>query len=389
VLKDRNILLGVTGSIAAYKAPDLVRRLKECGASVKVVMTAAACRFITPYTFEAVSGNPCLTELFGDPFSHISLSGDADLFIIAPATANTINKINCGIADNLLTNLWLTYRGPSVIAPAMNSRMYGHLTVKRSIAALKKSGVCLAGPGSGPLACGEEGEGRMADISVIVEAARRSLSAQDLKGKRVLITAGPTREAIDPVRFISNRSSGKMGYAVAGEALRRGAEVILVTGPSNLTAPDGVRVISVETALSMEKAVLSHLKWANVLIMTAAVADFSPKKQYKEKLKKGSINSLELKKTPDILSRAASMKGRRIFIGFAAESGMDRESAIGKLRRKNLDYIVLNDISATGAGFDTDTNIVTIFGRKGEEESYPLMPKTDVANIILDRIANH
>jgi phosphopantothenoylcysteine decarboxylase/phosphopantothenate--cysteine ligase len=388
VLKGRNILLGVTGSIAAYKAPDLVRRLKECGASVRVVMTGAACKFITPYTLEAVAGNPCLTELFGDPFSHINLSWEADLFIIAPATANTINKITCGIADNLLTNLWLTYRGPAVIAPAMNDRMYGHATVRRSIAALKKAGVLFAGPDSGPLACGEEGEGRMTDIASIVEAARRALTSPDLDGKKILVTAGPTREAIDTVRFISNRSSGKMGYAIAGEAVRRGAEVTLVTGPTNLNPPADVRFIKVESASEMEKAVLSHLKWANVLVMTAAVADFAPRKRYKAKLKKASVNSLELKRTNDILSRAARMKGRRLFIGFAAESGLDRESALEKLKRKNLDYIVLNDISAPGAGFDVDTNIVTIFGRNGEEDSYPLMSKKDVANIILDRVAN-
>ncbi len=386
MLKDRNILLGVTGSIAAYKAVDISRRLKDHGAAVSVVMTEAAARFITPYTFEAVTGNKVYTDLFKDPFSHIELSKKADLFIIAPATANTINKLSCGLADNLITNLWLTYEGLSLIAPAMNFRMYRSPSVKKHIKELKKNGVQFIGPDTGSLACGEEGPGRMVDVPVIVEAAVMALTEKDLHNKNVLVTAGPTVEAIDPVRFISNRSSGKMGYAVAHAAKRRGAEVTLISGPTSLPEPLGVNTVNVNDADEMEKAVLKHLTKSHYVIMAAAVADFSPLSKAKVKNRKAEITSLELKKNTDIIKKIGKKKGKRVLTGFAAETGNNIDSAKSKLKDKNLDLIVLNDITREGAGFDVDTNIVTIIDKKSKIDEYPLMSKIDVANVILDRI---
>jgi phosphopantothenoylcysteine decarboxylase/phosphopantothenate--cysteine ligase len=386
VLRDRNILLGVTGSIAAYKAVEIARRLIDEGARVRVVMTEAACRFITPYMFEAATGNPVYTDLFKDPFSHITLSKESDLFIIAPATANTINKLSCGIADNLLSNLWLTYEGPVLMAPAMNFRMYRNPTVKKHIRELKKMGVQFVGPVSGSLACGEEGEGRMVEVPDIIDAATSSLAKRDLKGETILITAGPTIEPIDPVRFISNRSSGKMGYAIALAALRRGADVTLISGPSSLKPPVGAFFISVERASEMEREVFKHLKKATTVIMAAAVSDYSPSDIAKVKLKKKASMSLYLKKNEDILYKIGKKKGRRVLIGFAAESGKDVESATLKLKEKNLDLIVLNDISQKGAGFDVDTNVITLISKKGQIDEFPLMNKIEVADVILDRL---
>ncbi len=384
MLRDQNILLGVTGSIAAYKSVDIARRLIENGAHVQVVMTEAACRFITSYTFEAITGKPVYSNLFEDPFSHINLSKEAHLFIIAPATANTINKFSCGIADNLLSNLWLTYEGPVLIAPAMNSRMYRNPIVKKHIKELKKSGVQFIGPVSGSLACGEEGEGRMVEVAEIIEAAEAALANKDMTGQNILVTAGPTVEPIDPVRFISNRSSGKMGYAIAKAALRRGADVTLISGPSSLNPPAGVSFISVERTSEMEAEVFKHLKKVTAVIMAAAVSDYSPSETAKVKLRKNDEMFLKLKKNADILRELGKKKGNRVLVGFAAESGKDINSASTKLKEKNLDLIVLNDISCEGAGFDVDTNIVTIIDRKGNVTDYPLMKKIEVADVILD-----
>ncbi|GBD95657.1 MAG TPA: bifunctional phosphopantothenoylcysteine decarboxylase/phosphopantothenate--cysteine ligase CoaBC [Nitrospirae bacterium] len=383
---NRNILLGVTGSIAAYRSVDIARRLIDEGADVRVVMTEAACRFITPYTFEAVTRNPVHCDLFREPFSHINLSKESHLFIIAPATANTINKLSCGIADNLLSNLWLTYEGPVLMAPAMNFRMYRNPLVKKHIRELKKSGVQFVGPVSGSLACGEEGEGRMVEIPEIVEAAVSALTPDDLTGWNILVTAGPTIEPIDPVRFISNRSSGKMGYAIAQAALRRGADVTLISGPSSLKPPQGASFIAIEKASEMEAVVFKHLKKATSVIMAAAVSDYFPSDTAKVKLKKTDAMALNLKKNSDILLKLGKQKGRRILIGFAAESGKDIRSAKNKLKEKNLDLIVLNDISQQGAGFDVDTNVVTLINKKGEITGYPIMKKIEVANVILDRM---
>jgi len=386
VLRDRNVLLGVTGSIAAYKSVDIVRRLVESGAHVKVVMTEASCRFITPYIFEAVTGNHVFTDLFSDPFSHINLSKEADLFIIAPATANTISKISCGIADNLLTNLWLTYEGPVLIAPAMNSRMYRSPILKKHIRDLKQSGVQFVGPVSGSLACGEEGEGRMVEAAVIVEAAAAALSKKDLTGQNILITAGPTVEPIDPVRYISNRSSGKMGYALAKAALRRGADVTLISGPSSQEPPAGVSFIPVERASEMLNEVFNQFQKATSVIMTAAVSDYTPSDISEVKLRKKDEMSLKLKKNTDILRELGKKKGGRVLVGFAAESGKDMKSAVAKLKEKNLDLIVLNDISRKDAGFNVDTNAVTLINRNGRITEYPVMKKIEVADIILDNM---
>ena len=383
----RNILLGVTGSIAAYKAVEIARRLIEEGFNVSVVMTKAACNFITPLTFESVTGKPVLTDLFSDPYSHINLSKGSHLLLIAPATANTINKFSCGLADDILSNLWLTYEGQTIIAPAMNHRMYRHPIVQKNIKELRELGVDFVGPVSGSLACGEEGIGKMSDVSTIVEHAITALTSKDLSGHNIIVTAGPTLEPIDPVRYISNRSSGKMGFAIAQAAARRGAKVTLISGPTKLQPPpENISFITVEKASEMDKAVSKHLSKATAVIMAAAVADFTPAAVNKLKIRKTDISSITLKKTPDILKKTGDIKGKRILIGFAAETGKNIETAKKKLKEKNLDLIVLNDITQKGAGFDVDTNIVTIIDRKGKITDYPLMKKIEVANVILDRM---
>lgn len=387
MLSDRNILFGVTGSIAAYKSVEIARRLIEAKAAVRVVMTQAACRFITPYTLEAVTGREVHTGLFEDAFSHINLARDAHLFLVAPVTAHTINRFACGIADDLLSNLWLTYQGPVLMAPAMNSRMYQHAIVQDSIRKLKKMGVRFIGPATGPLACGEEGEGRMTDISSIFDAVVTALTPHDLEGIRVLVTAGPTREPIDAVRYISNRSSGKMGYALARAAVRRGALVTLISGPSAEIPPEGASLQRVETASEMDRAVARAASKADVIIMAAAVADVTPASWSKVKLDKEDIKTLKLMKTNDILSSLSRGKKDRIVVGFAAETGKNLQRAGQKMREKNLDMIVLNNVSQKGAGFDVDTNVITIIDRKGSSQDYPVMKKLDAANIILDRIS--
>lgn len=386
MLHNRNILLGITGSIAAYKSADIARRLIDEGANIKVVMTKTASRFITPYTLETLTGNTVFTDLFEDPFSHINLSKEAHLFVIAPVTANTINKLSCGIADDLLSNLWLTYKGPVVMAPAMNTRMYHHAIVQRNIKSLQKMGVNFVGPVAGDLACGDEGVGRMADVAAIVDSAAKALSSNDLKGYKILITAGPTREAIDTVRYISNRSSGKMGYSIARAAMRRGADVSLISGPSSESKPEGVSLRPVESASEMESAVMKMISKSDILIMAAAVADFAPSVKSQVKLKKKQLNTLKLSKTNDIIKKAGRKKNNCLLVGFAAESGEDIGSAKMKLKDKNIDMIVLNDISREGAGFETDTNIVSIIDKKGNIDKYPLMKKIEIADIILDRI---
>jgi len=386
VLKHKNILLGITGSVAAYKSADVVRGLIREGADIDVVLTEAACRFISPLTFTSLTGRPVYRDLFDDPFTHINLANQADLILIAPATANTINKIACGIADNLLTSVVLAYEGIGLIAPAMNHRMYNNPVVKENMKRLKTRGFEFIGPVEGHLACGEEGMGRMAEVNEIIEVVVSALSPKDLEDRRFLVTAGPTREYIDPVRFISNRSSGKMGYEIARAARRRGAEVILISGPTSLTPPSGVKHVKVETTSEMERAVLRNLKESDVVVMTAAVCDFMPSSRHRVKLEKDALNSLKLKKTNDILKKISRHKGKRIVVGFSAEFGRKIDRARQELRDKDLDLIVFNDISQKGAGFDVDTNIITIIDREGRIEDYPLMKKAEVANIILDRV---
>ncbi|MEF9437496.1 MAG: bifunctional phosphopantothenoylcysteine decarboxylase/phosphopantothenate--cysteine ligase CoaBC, partial [Candidatus Mariimomonas ferrooxydans] len=374
MLKGKKILLAVTGSIAAYKSIDLARGLTEAGADLTVVMTESACRFVPPLPFEMVSGRPVYVNLFEGHFMHLNLVKEADLLIIAPATANTINKFACGIADNLLSTLWLAHEGHTLIAPAMNSKMYENPIVKKSLGKLAKMGVKFSGPVSGKLACGDEGAGRMAEITDIMEAVKSILSVKDLSGHNILVTAGPTREPIDSVRFISNRSSGKMGFAVATATFRRGANVTLISGPTAQEPPKGISYIPVERAVDMETAVLKNLHKSTSVIMTAAVSDFAPSLIVKSKIPKTKEITINLKKTPDILQKIGEKKGNRLIIGFAAETGKNIKKAKEKLKNKALDLIVLNDITRKGAGFDVNTNIVTIIDKRGEITDYPSSP---------------
>ncbi len=359
----------------------------EAGASVHVIMTAASRNFITPLSFELASGNKTHLDTFQYPLSHISLTADADLMVVAPATANIIGKYSHGIADDMLTTCLLSFKGKVVIAPAMNWRMYENPIFVKNIESLAGLGVLQVGPQKGSLACGEEGMGRMAEIPEILEAIETVFSKKDFVGRKVIVTAGPTREYLDPVRFISNRSSGKMGFAIARAAARRGAEVVLVSGPSQQRPDSRVRFVPVETAADMREAVLKNLKGSHVAIMAAAVADFSPGLRSPVKVEKSSRLTLKLTATPDILSEICSMKRRPFVVGFAAETGRDLGRARKKMLDKGADMIVFNDVTASGSGFDVDTNEVTIIVRQGEE-SLPLMSKEEVAGILLDRVAD-
>lgn len=391
-IKDKTIVLGITGGIAAYKAAELTRLLIKAGAKVHVIMTRGAAEFVTPLTFQTLSRNPVHTDLFSltqeADVGHISLADRADLFVIAPATANIIGKIANGIADDLLTTSVMATKAPVLLAPAMNCNMYENPIVQENMEKLKKYGYHFRDSETGELACGYEGKGRMAEPTDILEEIETILSPKDLKDERILITAGPTCEAIDPVRFIGNRSSGKMGYALAKMALRRGADVTLISGPSSLKPPRGARFIVIESAEEMGKAVMSNLKDATVVIMAAAVADYRPKKAVSEKIKKGKASlSIDLEKTEDILSEIGKKKGKKLLIGFAAETENLVANAKKKLKEKNLDIIVANNVKEPGAGFGVDTNIVTIIDKKGNTEELPKMSKEDVAWIVLDRVA--
>lgn len=386
ILKNRRVLLGVSGGIAAYKSVELVRRLGDLGASVSVVMTETGQRFVTPLTFSAASGNKVHTSLFDDPMVHIRLPAESDLLIVAPATANIIGKFANGIADDLLSTCLLSFSGRTIIAPAMNWRMYGNPSLQENLLKLASRGVMQVGPEEGSLACGEEGPGRMADVGRILDAARTALGPADFSGLRVVVTAGPTREYIDPVRFISNRSSGKMGYALAAAARERGADVTLVSGPSSLHQPWGIQVIRVETSAEMLTAVQTEVgRGPCILIMAAAVADFGPAVTASAKIDKPAVLSLDLRPTPDIVSTISSSVNRPFIVGFAAETGRHISSAREKMDRKGMDMIVFNDVTEPGAGFDTDTNRVVILDRAGER-STELMDKKAVAHAILDRI---
>lgn len=387
VLKNKKILLGVTGGVAAYKAVDLIRRLKDDGASVTVVMTDASKNFITPLSLQIASGNKVYSGLFEDPMSHIELSRDADLMLIAPATANIIGKFANGIADDLLSTCILSFRGKVVIAPSMNWRMYENPMVRGNLNRLTAHGILQVGPDKGTLACGEEGVGRMADVNEIIEAVKSALSKKDLSKKKVIVTGGPTREYLDPVRFISNRSSGKMGYAIAGECIRRGAEVILISGPSALQAPRGLKAfVKVETAGEMREAVFKNLSKTDIVIMAAAPADFSPEKKEKIKIDKSEKLSIKFKNTPDILAEIGKLKKRPLLVGFAAETGKRLDRARAKRMRKGADIIVFNDVTEAGSGFDVDTNKITIIG-KDREKPLPLMTKHEASEAILDVVS--
>ena len=392
MLKGREIVLGVTGGIAAYKAVELLRLLTKAGANVHVIMTRAAQEFVTPLTFQTLSMNPVATDLFSltseREIGHISLADRAELVIIAPATANLIGKIANGIADDLLSTTIMATEAPVLIAPAMNVNMYQNPIYKENEERLRRHGYLFVEPARGLLACGWEGEGKLQDPEVILEEARSALSAKDLAGERVLVTAGPTREEIDPVRFISNHSSGKMGYALARAARRRGAQVTLVTGPTCLPFPWGVDTVAVSSAEEMRADVLARFEESSIVIKAAAVADYRPETRSGEKIKKETAPlAVSFVKNPDILAELGQRKGTQTIVGFAAETGSLLENAAKKLTAKNVDMIVANDISMPGAGFNVDTNIVKLLYRDGRVEELPLLEKEELADRILDRVA--
>mgnify|MGYP005844151487 CR=1 FL=1 len=392
MLEGKEIILGVTGSIAAYKAVEVLRELMKRGARVTCVMTASAQRFVAPLTFQTLSCQNVITDMFTLDYEakigHISTAERADLLLVAPATANIIGKFAHGIADDFLTNLFLATTVPVLIAPAMNTNMYEHPNVQANIKKLKGLGVRFVEPAYGELACGVEGRGRLAEVSDIVKAAEEVLAIRrDLEGRRVLVTAGPTQEPLDPVRFITNRSSGKMGYALAAAARDRGARVILVSGPTSLEPPSGVEFIPVITTEEMRRAVLERFEETDIVIKAAAVADYRPVKSAPSKIKKEEVTlKIELERNPDILAELGERKGRKVLVGFAAETEDLLKNAEEKLRKKNLDFIVANDVGKEGAGFSVETNLVKILDCKGNVEELPLLTKREVAEIVLDRV---
>jgi phosphopantothenoylcysteine decarboxylase / phosphopantothenate---cysteine ligase len=391
------ITLGVTGGVAAYKAAELVRRLQQDGFTVQVVMTRAAREFITPLTFAALSGQKVISDLFAESggeanvesaIEHIAVAQRTDLLLVAPATADILAKFARGIADDFLTTLYLASTAPVVVAPAMNVNMWNHASTQENVEMLRARGVKIVDPDEGYLACGMTGAGRLAGQAAIVAAVQEALHAvRDLAGEKVLVTAGPTRENVDPVRYLTNRSSGKMGYAVAEAAARRGAHVILVSGPTSLEAPTDVERVDVQSADEMHRAVLEKVAGCSIAIFAAAVADYRPASPNARKIKRDSESiTIALEPTPDILASVARNKGERLIVGFAAETDHVAENARKKLATKNADLMVANDITAEGAGFDHDTNVVTLFARDGRDLALPRMSKSEVAQHILDEI---
>ena len=391
-IRGKNIVLGVTGGIAAYKACELVRALVKEGASVEVVMTQNAMEFVTPLTLQTLSGNKVATRPF-DPvweseIGHISLADRADLVVIAPATASFVGKMATGIADSLLATLVLATLAPVIVCPAMNVNMYNNVAVQENIRKLKDRGVSIVEPSEGFLACGWEGRGRLPETEDIMSEIEFALTPKDMASERVLVTAGATREHIDPVRFISNPSSGKMGYALAEEARMRGADVVLVSGKSPLPLPRGVTLVSIESADDMYTAVMKHLDWSTLVIKAAAVGDYAPESKSAGKIKKtGDELTLKLKRTRDILKEIGEKKKQQIVVGFAAETEDLMANAAVKIREKNADMIVANNVGAPGAGFESDTNEVHLLFASGAAEELPLAPKKEIAKIIFDRIS--
>jgi phosphopantothenoylcysteine decarboxylase/phosphopantothenate--cysteine ligase len=392
MLKGKEIVLGVTGGIAAYKAAEFVRLLAKAEANVHVVMTRSAQEFVTPLTFQTLSGNPVVSNLFAlledEKIGHIALADLAELIVILPATANIIGKIANGIADDFLSTMVMASKAPVLFVPSMNVNMWENRALQGNVQTLLERGYYFVEPGEGELACHWYGKGRLAELDEVVERIEDLLSQKDLKGERILITGGPTQEPIDPVRFITNRSSGKMGYALAKVAKRRGAEVVLVTGPTSLPIPRrDIDVVSVRTADEMREAVLAHMEGCTVVIKAAAVSDYRPKVISLKKLKKADpYTSLELERTRDILGEIGRKKGDRILIGFAAETENLIGNASKKLMEKNLDFIVVNDVTKPGAGFGLDTNQVKILYPSGEVKDLPLMSKEEVSEFILDDV---
>ncbi|MEI6207873.1 MAG: bifunctional phosphopantothenoylcysteine decarboxylase/phosphopantothenate--cysteine ligase CoaBC [Desulfuromonadales bacterium] len=391
MLDNKKIILGVCGGIAAYKALELLRLMTRSGAEVHVIMTRAAREFVTPLTFQTLSGNPVHTGLFNlvaeREIGHISLADRADLFIIVPATANVIGKIACGIADDMLTTTVMATKAPVLIAPAMNVNMYTNPIYRENEEKLRRFGYQFVAPVSGSLACGWEGEGKLASPEAIFEGVVAALTPKDLAGRTVMVTAGPTLEEIDPVRYISNHSSGKMGYALAHAAVRRGARVILISGPTGLAAPPGVELQRVASACDMQAAVMTHVEECHVVIKAAAVADYRPKDRKSCKIKKkDELVTIELTKNPDILAGLGALQRRPLLVGFAAETNMLREHAAKKLSEKNLDMIVANDVSQADAGFNVDTNRALLLFRDGRCVECNLMSKAELAGKILDYV---
>lgn len=391
------ITMGVTGGVAAYKAAELVRLLQQDGFSVEVVMTRGAREFITPLTFAALTGQKVITDLFGNSeteanlesaIEHIAVAQRTDLLLVVPATADIIAKFARGIADDFLSILYLASTAPVIVAPAMNVNMWNHPATQENISTLRERGVNVVEPDEGYLACGMVGAGRLAGHGEIIAAVKAVLrTKQDLAGETVLVTAGPTCEDLDPVRYLTNRSSGKMGYAIAQAAARRGADVILVSGPTALETPAGVRRIDVRTAEQMRQAVTKEFAACSIGIFAAAVADYRPVQQHADKMKKtAAALSVQLEPTVDILKEVAGAKGDKFVVGFAAETASLVQNARKKLAAKNLDLIVANDVSAEGAGFDHDTNVVTLFSRDGRDLALPKMSKPEVAQRILDEV---
>ena len=393
MLSNKTVVIGVSGGIAVYKACDIVSRLKKLNANVHVIMTKGATEFVKPLTFQSLSQNYVVSDMFAEPktwdVEHISLAKKADVFLIAPCTANVIGKIANGISDDMLTTTVMATTGKVLIAPAMNTNMYRNPILQRNINTLKELGYSFVAPESGRLACGDTGEGKLASPEVIVnEVVNLLQEKKDLEGEKIIITAGPTVERIDPVRYITNRSTGKMGYAIAKTAADRGAEVTLVTGPTNITPPTNIKkLIKVESAQEMYNAIMENIDDNQVIIKTAAVADYKPKNYSDKKIKKSNDDLvIELDRNKDIALEVGKIKNDKILVAFAAETNDLIENAKSKIKKKNLDFIVANDITEKGAGFGTDTNIVKIIDKDGNIEDFPQMKKDEVATVILDKV---
>lgn len=392
-MKDKKcVVVGVSGGVAVYKALDVISRLRKKDVEVHVIMTKSATEFVTPLSFQSLSQNMVITDMFAEPkaweIQHISLAKKADLMLIVPATANIIGKVANGIADDMLSTTIMATKAPVVFCPAMNTNMYENPIVQMNISLLKELGYEFIEPASGRLACGDEGKGKLQDTEIIAEETLRRLhSTKDLLGKKVVVTAGPTMVPIDPVRILTNRSSGKMGYSIAEEARDRGAEVVLISGPTSLRKPNGIKVIDIKTNEDMFNAIKNEFKDADIVIKSAAVADYKAKNYSNEKIKKtGDDLNLIFERDRDILKTLGDMKENQILVGFAAESSNLKENAKGKLEKKNLDYIIANDISKPETGFASDENKVTIISKSGEEVSLEKMSKREVAKNIFDII---
>ena len=396
MLSNKTIIVGVTGGIAAYKACDVVSKLKKLNANIHVIMTESACEFVKPMTFQTLSNNFVINDMFKEPktweVEHIELAKKADAFLIVPATANFIGKLAAGIADDMLTTTVMATRAPVIIAPAMNTNMYTNRIVQANMDKLEDLGYRFIDPSSGRLACGDIGAGKLADVddilAFIVDFFEKESEAKDLAGRRIMISAGPTIEAIDPVRYITNRSSGKMGYAIAKRAVARGAQVTLVSGKTDLDIPKGLaKFISIESADDLYENLIREFDYNDVVIQSAAVADYKPKSYSDKKIKKKDSDlSIELCRNKDIAQELGKIKGDKVLVGFAAETNDVLENAAKKVKKKNLDFIVANDLTMQGAGFSTETNIVKIIEADGRIKEYPKLLKSEVGDIILDKV---